>query len=116
VVGLACCRTVAVYLQTTYDVSERHCCRLLSLHRSSKRNRPKSSRDIELVSEIHLLSDQYPRFGYRKIYYKLKENGWEVGRERVRIIRKQEGLQVVVKKKKKRRIGKSKLIGHGVAH
>ena len=43
----------------------------------------------------------------KKIYNKLKETGWKVGRERVRLIRRQEGLQVIRKQKKKRLLGKS---------
>ena len=39
----------------------------------------------------------------------LKQAGWRVGRERVRLIRRQEGLQVIVKQKKKRRVGRSTL-------
>lgn len=53
------------------------------------------------------MSEKYPRFGYRKIYDKLKEDGWPVGRERVRLIRKQDGLQVIKKQKKKRLLGRS---------
>jgi putative transposase len=37
----------------------------------------------------------------------LKEAGIAVGRERVRLIRKQEGLQVIKKQKKRRLLGKS---------
>ena len=48
---------------------------------------------------IHDLSTRYPRFGYRKIAVLLKQAGWRVGRERVRLIRRQEGLQVIVKTK-----------------
>jgi len=79
----------------------------MSLNRATKRNKPKANLDQELREEIHRLSFRYPRFGYRKIYYKLKEADWKVGRERVRLIRKQEGLQVINKQKKKRLLGKS---------
>ena len=58
---------------------------------------------------IHDLSIRYPRFGYRKIAVLLRQAGWRVGRERVRLIRRQEGLQVIVKQKKKRRVGRSTL-------
>ena len=63
----------------------------------------------ELREEIHRLSFRYPRFGYRKIHDKLKEADWKVGRERVRLIRKQEGLQVIKKQKKKRKKRSSKI-------
>ncbi len=106
-VSLASLRAVSEYLQSTYRISERHSCRIISLNRSTKRNKPQAERDQELRAEIHRLSNRYPRFGYRKIYDKLKESDWQVGRERVRLIRKQEGLQVVRKQKKKRLLGTS---------
>lgn len=57
--------------------------------------------------KIHKLSAKYPRFGYRKIHDLLKEDTWHVGRDRVRLIRKQEELQVITKGKKKLLVGKS---------
>ena len=106
-VSLASRRIVSDYLQLNYQVSERRSCQIISLNRGTKRNKPKANRDQELRETIHRLSYRYPRFGYRKIYDKLKESGWQVGRERVRLIRKQEGLQVVKKQKKKRLLGTS---------
>jgi len=100
-------RSVSEYLQVSYDVSERRSCRIINLNRATKRHKPQNNRDNELTKEICFLSEKYPRFGYRKIYNKLKEAGWKVGRERVRLIRKQEGLQVIKKQKKKRLLGKS---------
>jgi len=107
VVSLAGKRLVSDYLQHTYTISERRSCRIIGINRSTKRNKPIANQDQELRAEIHRLSEHYPRFGYRKIYDKLKESGWCVGRERVRLIRKQEGLQVIKKQKKKRLLGKS---------
>jgi putative transposase len=107
VVSLASQRIVSDYLRATFQASERRSCRIISLNRATKRNKPKANRDQELREEIHRLSFQYPRFGYRKIYHKLKDSAWRVGRERVRLIRKQEGLQVIKKQKKKRLLGKS---------
>ena len=106
-VSLASLRTVSEYLQSAYQISERRSCRIISLNRATKRNEPRAERAQELSAEIHRLSTRYPRFGYRKIYDKLKELGWQVGRDRVHLIRKQEGLQVVRKQKKKRLLGAS---------
>lgn len=106
-VSLASLRCVSDYLQSAYRVSERRSCRIINLNRATKRIKSKPNREKELIKEIHLLSEKYPRFGYRKIYDKLKEKGWSVGRERIRLIRKNEGLQVIRKVKKKRLLGKS---------
>jgi len=59
----------------------------------------------KLVMKIHELSERYPRFGYRKIFDRLKTSGWRVGREQVRLLRRREGLRVPQKAVKRRRPG-----------
>jgi len=98
---------LAEHLQKTYSISERRTCRILSLNRQTKRHPAVRQKDIELRQRIHQLSEKYPRFGYRKIFDVLKSEGFSVSRERVRLIRKQEGLQVIKKQKKKRLLGRS---------
>ena len=99
-------RQAAGYLQESYPVSERRACRVLQLSCSSRRRRPGTPSQAALVQYIHDLSIRYPRFGYRKIAVLLRQAGWRVGRERVRLIRRQEGLQVIVKQKKKRPVSR----------
>lgn len=106
-VSLASKRHLCADLQKNYQVSERRVCKILKLSRATKRTPPQSNRANDLRADSHRLSLRFPRFGYRKINTKLKEVGWQVGKERVRLIRKQEGLQVVRKKKKKRLLVKS---------
>jgi transposase InsO family protein len=88
-------------------VSERRACFVLILNRQTKRHKSVRQNDIFLRHRIFQLSEKHPRYGYRKIFDLLKGNGLPVSRERVRLIRKQEGLQVLKKQKKKRRHGKS---------
>lgn len=106
-VSLASLRNISDYLQATYQVSERRSCRIIKLNRATKRSKPFSDKDQILRGEIYKLSIHYPRFGYRKIYELLKSDGWQVDKERVRLLRKQEGLQVIRKQKKKRLRGRS---------
>lgn len=106
-VSLASKRHLSSDLRHRYQVSERHACQLIGLSRATRRYISKHDRARDLRGDIHRLSQRYPRFGYRKIYDKLREEGWRVGKERVRLIRKQEGLQVISKKKRKRLLGKS---------
>jgi transposase InsO family protein len=106
-VSLAAKRHAASYLQGKYPVSERRACRVLDLPRSTKRRTPGSLEETTLVKRIHELSAEYPRFGYRKIFEKLIREGVRVGRERIRLIRKREGLQVPQKQRKRHRAGKS---------
>ena len=63
----------------------------------------------ESIDEIHQtvvrLSDQYRYWGYRKIYDLMKGKGIAGSRERVRLIRRREGLQVVRKRRKRELLG-----------
>jgi putative transposase len=79
----------------------------LALHRSTKRRQAGSRDPVELIQRIHTLSERYPRWGYRKLYYLLKAEGWGVNRETVRRIRKHEGLQVIKRASKRRPVGES---------
>jgi len=106
-VSLAERRRGAEHLQRTTGMSERRACRLAGIARSTKRRTPGRAEQIALVSEIHELSNRYPRFGYRKIFDRLKGAGWRVGRERVRLLRRTEGLRVPRRGPKRRRPGTS---------
>ena len=57
------------------------------------------------------LSDQYRYWGYRKIYDLMKGKGIAVSRERVRLIRRREGLQVVTKAQETTAIGANDAVG-----
>lgn len=99
-------RQAAQYLAGSYPVSERRVCRVVQLARSTKRRRlQRQGQDVVLRGAIHQLATRYPRFGYRKVYFKLQAAGHAVGRDRVRLFRQQEGLQVVKKQKKRRHLG-----------
>lgn len=104
-VSLAAKRAAAAFLEQTHEVSERRACRVLSMHRSTKRRQPGQDKQVEVVARIHALSERYPRYGYRKIYVLLKGEQWPVSRETVRRLRKREGLHVIKKARKRHRAG-----------
>ena len=81
--SLADRRRGAEYLEGAHAVSERRVCQVVGIARSTKRRPSGRIEEAALVARIHELSQQYPRFGYRKIYDRLKSAGWRVGRERV---------------------------------
>lgn len=97
-------RKVAEYLENEFKISERKACKTMNLARSTKRRSYKRD-DSQLIDNIHQLSYDYPYFGYRKIHIKLKEKDLKIGKEKVRILRKEHGLQLSPKKAKKRRLG-----------
>ena len=98
---------MAAYLEQTHGASERRACRVLRMHRSTKRRQPGHADQGALVARLHALSERYPRFGYRKMFALLKGEQWSVSRETVRRLRQREGLQVVQKARKRRPLGTS---------
>jgi putative transposase len=84
-------------------------CRILGLSRSGYWYRAgrRSSRLQELVKRIHALTDENPRYGYRRIAALLRQEGWNVGKRQVRRLRRLEGLRVPPTKRKVPRRGRS---------
>ena len=97
----------AGYLEDKYQVSERKACQVLALNRNTKRSIQRDEPADDVVAKVIELSEAQPRWGYRKVYDRLKLDGVRVGRERVRVIRKREGLQVLKKQHKKRHPGRN---------
>ena len=96
----------ADYLETHYQISERRACQVLSLNRNTKRCIQRGRPTDDVVDKVIELSGNQPRWGYRKVYDRLKLDGVRIGRERVRLIRKREGLQVRRKQRKQRHPGR----------
>lgn len=85
----------------TLSVSERKVCKLIDLNRTAYRYEFKRDNSA-LKKLVYELSIEHPRYGYRKIYQMIKDLSTAVSKETIRAIRKQEGLQIVKKQRKKR--------------
>ena len=85
------------------------------MHRSSYRHQGHSEID-GVYAEVVRLSQRYPYWGYRKIYDLIDRHEYPVGRERVRLIRRREGLQVVQKRRKKKVLGQTTQWVHRAMH
>lgn len=89
-------------------VSERRACEVLGQPRSSQRYEPlKAGKDESLVSRIHELVRDHPRFGYRRITRLMRQEGWLVNAKRIYRLWRQEGLKVPQKQRKRIRLGNS---------
>jgi len=106
-VSLADQRRGAEHLEAQHGVSERRACQVVGIARSTKRRPSGRIEEAKLVRRVHELTERYPRYGYRKIHAILRSEGTAIGRDRLRLIRKREGLQVALKQRKRRRAGKS---------
>jgi putative transposase len=111
-VSLADRRRGAEHLEGACAVSERRACQVVGIARSTKRRPSGSIEEVALAAEVHRLSAEYPRFGYRKIHARLRSSGWRVGRERIRLLRRREGLRVPQRAPKRRRRGTSTVDPH----
>ena len=59
------------------------------------------------MKRIHRLTEENPRYGYRRIAALLQQEGWHVGKRQVRRLRRLEGLRVPPTKRKILRRGHS---------
>jgi putative transposase len=85
--------------------SEHHACHLVHQPRGTQRYQPTQRNDEDaLTRAIITLADRYGRYGYRRITIKLREAGWNVGKDRVERIWRREGLKVPQKQKPRGRL------------
>ena len=83
------------HARESYQVSERHACRLLGQWRGTQRYEVIHRTDEDaLTRDIVALASEYGRFGYRRITALLQARGWFVGKDRVQRIWRREGLKV----------------------
>jgi len=90
-------------------VSQRRACKILGQSRSSQRYQGKEAtvQERNLIRQMHELVRRYPRYGYRFITAKLRQEGWQVSFKRIYRLWRREGLQVPRKTRKRRRLGHS---------
>ena len=90
------------------EASERRACKTLGQPRSSQRYNAKPKEgDARLTAAIRRIASREPRAGYRGVRRLLAREGWQVNLKRVHRIWKREGLRIVPKARKKRRLGSS---------
>jgi transposase InsO family protein len=82
-------------LRDRLGLSERRACRYVGQHRSTQRHGLKRAEDdAALRAELRTISQERPRWGYRRAHALLGEEGWEVTRKRVQRLWREEGLRV----------------------
>jgi len=89
-------------------LSERRACRTLQQPRTTQRYKPKNpDKDKALVAAMRRLAGGHPRYGYRLITGKLRQEGWYVNKKRVQRLWRKEGLQVPYRRRIKKSRGSS---------
>ena len=80
-------------------------CRAIDLSRTSFYAPSRRSHEsIEIEHRAVKLSQEKPRYGYRRVTEMLKREGLEVNSKRIQAIRKRHGLQVRKKQRRTRRV------------
>jgi putative transposase len=86
-----------------FRVAERRACRVLGISRSSVRYRSRKDPQNALRIRLRDLAAVRVRWGYRRLHVVLQREGWQVNHKRVYRLYKQEGLELRIKRRKKKR-------------
>jgi putative transposase len=101
-------REAVAMLVERLSLSERRACRITGQQRSTQRHAPpQGDRDDGLRERLRELSRQHPRWGYRRAWASLQEEGWAANRKKIQRLWREEGLRVPARKRKRRRLGAS---------
>ena len=82
-------------------LSERRACRLVKIHRSVARYKPRKEAPTELLSRLRELASERRRYGYRRLAVLLRREGFVVNHKKVYRLYRDEGLAVRRRKRKK---------------
>ncbi len=95
-------RMVADYFISSYQMSERRACRLISLSLSSKRYKARHKLKDETTKLLLMeLARAYLRYGYRRLGACLIKKGYEMNHKKVYRLYKEAGLALSRKRSKK---------------
>ena len=93
-------------------LSERRACRLVKIHRSVARYKPKREAPTELLTRLRELASERRRYGYRRLAVLLRREGFVVNHKKVYRLYRDEGLAVrrVRRRKRKKLAGAERVI------
>ena len=89
--------------QDRLDLSERRACRLLQLHRSTHRYRPRPRNDERVRERLRKLAGLHRRWGAPLLTDMLRREGFTDNHKRIWRIYKEEGLQLQKRRRRQKR-------------
>lgn len=102
-------RAVCFWIRENHEISERRVCNVINHPRSTQRYQVSvKNEEKALVSRMHELVRENPRYGYRRICILLRTEGWRVNVKRVHRLWKKEGLKLPSRKARR----KTSVSGH----
>ena len=104
-VGPAAKREAVAHLRNVVQMSERRACILVSADRKMIRYRTRRPPHVELRTRLRDLANQRRRFGYRRLFILLREQGEPSGINRIYRLYREEGLTVRKRKARRKAVG-----------
>lgn len=89
-------------MASQYEMSERHGCRVVQLHRSSCRYEVKSDGNDELRDILKVLAAARPRWGQERLHVLVRRQGYLVNHKRTERLYRELGLSLRLRKRSKR--------------
>ena len=94
------------HLQRVLGLSERFACRVVGQPRSTQRHVPPAQTtedpDAALRAWLGAYAGKHPRWGHRRAHHDARGEGWVVNHKKVQRLWREEGLRVIVRKRRKR--------------
>ena len=104
-VGPAAKRDAVAHLRGVLEMSERRACSLVAADRKMIRYRSRRPPDTELRARLRELANQRRRFGYRRLYILLRDEGEASGINRIYRLYREEGLAVRKRRSRRKAVG-----------
>jgi len=94
-------RALAAFAVETHGLSQRRACRLMKISRTVYRYQPKRRDDKAIAEQLLQLAEHKPRWGFGKMYHRLRNQGYHWNHKRVRRVYRELQLHLRVKPKKR---------------
>jgi putative transposase len=104
-VGPAAKREAVAQLRAVMGLSERRACQIVDVDRKTVRHSPRRPADAELRAKLRDLANARRRFGYRRLFILLRQEGESSGKNRVYRLYREEGLTVRKRRARRRAVG-----------
>ena len=104
-VGPAVKREGVAHLQAAMGLSERRACSIVNADRKMIRYRSCRPPDTELRTQLRDLANERKRFGYRRLFILLRQDGEPSGINRIYRLYREEGLTVRKRRARRRAVG-----------
>ena len=104
-VGPAAKREAVAHLRGVFEMSERRACTIVAADRKMIRYRSRRAPDTELRARLRELANQRRRFGYRRLFILLRDQGEPSGVNRIYRLYREEGLAVRKRRSRRKAVG-----------